>query len=288
MTNPTRRAILTGTAACFLAGTASAADDALAELEAQGGGRLGVAALDTGGGRTLLHRADERFAMCSTFKLALAGAIYARIDRDELSRGDRVAVLQTDLVPYAPVTERHVGGRMTIEALCTAAVRVSDNVAANLLLAQIGGPTGWTAFVRGAGDEISRLDRTETELNTNLPNDPRDTTTPAAMCDTMRALLLGDVLSPRSRARLVRHALGCETGDKRLRAGFPRDWRVGDKTGTSDNGAANDIGIAWPPGRPPILVAAYLDRAGGDGDSRAATLAAVARIVSAAFASPGA
>lgn len=284
---PTRRAVLAGLAAGLVgtigSGRALAADDALALLETRSGGRLGVSAIDTGSGRALDHRPDERFAMCSTFKLPLVAAVYARIDRGELRRGQRIAVRETDLVPYAPVTEGHAGGEMSIEALCEAAMRVSDNVAANLLLAQIDGPAGWTAFVRTLGDDRSRLDRIETELNSNLPDDERDTTTPAAMLGTLRSLLLGDALSPRSRKRLVTHAVRCETGAARLRAGFPAGWKVGDKTGTSDNGAANDVGIAWPPGRAPILVTAYHDHADATGDERAATLAEVGRIVAAAF-----
>ncbi|MDB4995938.1 MAG: Beta-lactamase, partial [Myxococcaceae bacterium] len=231
----------------------------LAEIEARIGGRVGVFALDTGTGRQLAHRPDERFAMCSTFKWALAAAVLARIDRGELSLEDHVPYGPTDLLEYAPITREHVGvGSMTVDALARAAVTVSDNTAANLLLAKIGGPAGLTELVRSLGDVVTRLDRDEPTLNENEPGDPRDTTSPRAMVDVMRKVLCGDALSPGSRARLLGWLRASETGKDRLRAGLPKDWSVGDKTGTGMHGAVNDVAIAVPPRRAPVLVAVYL------------------------------
>lgn len=228
-------------------------------------------ALDTGSGRWLAHRADERFAMCSTFKLLLAAAILSRVDRSMLSLDERVAYAKEDLLEYSPVTNEHVGeGGLSIEALAVAAVTVSDNAAANLLLAKVDGPSGLTSFVRGLGDDVTRLDRREPMLNENAPNDPRDTTSPRAMVASMQALFVGDALSTASRERLFAWLHACETGKDRLRKGFPADWIAGDKTGTGVRGAVNDVAVVRPPKRSPILVASYLS----DSEAPLADLAA--------------
>jgi beta-lactamase class A len=262
--------------------TQAGSEAELRAIEATVGGRLGVFALDTGSRRTLAHRADERFAMCSTFKWVLAGAVLARVDRSELSLDERITYGPTDLLDHAPSTREHVGeGSMTVESLARAAVTLSDNTAANLLLARVGGPAGMTAFIRGAGDPVTRLDRTEPTLNSSVPGDPRDTTSPRAMVGLMNVVLCGEVLTPASRDRLLDWMKACETGKKRLRAGLPRDWVVGDKTGTGSNMAVNDLVIAMPPGRPPILVAAYMSE-GRDEEDRAiheGAHAAVGRLV---------
>ena len=247
--------------------------------------RLGVAALDTGSGRTVRFDADSRYAMCSTFKLPLAAAILGAVDRGGLSLSDEISFGEADLLTYAPVVRANLRrGELTIERLCAAIVQVSDNSAANLLLRRIGGPAGLTRFIRGAGDRVTRLDRFEEELNSNLPGDPRDTTTPAAMLGLMRSLLLGNALRPSSREKLIGWMEGATTGLKRLRAGLPPGWRAGDKTGNGANGAANDIAIAWPPERPPILIASYISGAEVDDEARHAAHAAVGRIVAGALA----
>jgi beta-lactamase class A len=233
-----------------------------AELEtirARIGGRLGVHALDTGSGRRIGLADGERFAMASTFKLLLAAAVLERCDRGVLQLDQQVAYSESDLVPHAPATEKNLArGFMTVEELCAAIVTVSDNPAANLLLTQLGGPAELTRFVRSLGDEVTRLDRMEPELNTNTPGDPRDTTSPRAMVDTTQHVLLGSALSSASRERLIAWLVAAQTGLKRIRAGLPGDWRAGDKTGTGANGAVNDVAIAWPAGRAPILIAIYM------------------------------
>jgi beta-lactamase class A len=247
------------------------------------GGRLGVAALDVASGRWLGHDADSRYAMCSTFKLALAAAILARVDRGALSLTQDVAFGPADLLEYAPVVRANIAlGRLPLERLCAASIEVSDNSAANLLFPLVGGPAGLTAFIRAAGDPVTRCDRTETALNSNLADDPRDTTTPRAMVGLMRALLLGNLLSPASRARLIDWMVGATTAPGRLRAGFPDGWRVGHKSGTGSD-ASNDLGIAWPPERGPILIASYTSGPRETMAVRDAVLADVARQVAAAF-----
>jgi beta-lactamase class A len=172
---------------------------------------------------------------------------------------------------------------MTLAEICAAAIDFSDNTAANLILANIGGPAGFTRFARSLGDTVTRLDRIETALNESLPNDPRDTTTPSAMAANLNSLLLGSSLSPASRNQLTEWLLANTTGGTRLRAGVPANWRVGDKTGTGDHGSTNDIGILWPPNAKPLLVCAYLTGTTASLDQRNATIAAVGRAMSASF-----
>jgi beta-lactamase class A len=242
----------------------------LSEIEASIGGRLGVFAVDTATGRELAHRPDERFAMASTFKWILAAAVLASIGKGELSWDQPVPYGASDLLEYAPVTRQHVDeGEMTVETLAEAVVTVSDNTAANLLLEKVGGPAGLTKFIRANGDSITRLDRNEPMMSANLPDDPRDTTSPRAMVRSMRRILCGPgVLHSMYRATLWQWLRTSQTGKNRLRAGFPKDWVVGDKTGTGNRNAVNDVAVAVPPERirprkeqvaaRPILVAVYM------------------------------
>jgi beta-lactamase class A len=231
----------------------------LAALQSRYGGRLGVYVLDTGSRRAFGLNEQDRFAMCSTFKLLLAAAILAKADTGKIDLEHRVRFGPQDMLPHAPVTSAWLeAGAMNVRQLCAAAVEASDNPAANLLLALIGGPTGLTEFLRGIGDPVTRLDRTELALNTNIAGDPRDTTTPHAMVETVQRLLTGSVLATPSRDLLIRWLVNSSTGLQRVRAGLPQDWKVGDKTGTGTNGAVNDVAIAWPPGRAPLIAAVYM------------------------------
>jgi beta-lactamase class A len=266
-----RRTFLTATGLC-LAGSAilrtAAGASSLADIEAGVGGRVGVMAMDTSDGTEMSHRADERFAMCSTFKWLLAAFVLWQVEQDEISLDERLSYGPEDLLDYAPVAKKHIdAGWLTVGALCAASVTVSDNTAANLLLHRVGGPAELTAFLRQCGDSVTRLDRNEPDLNTNLPGDERDTTTPRAMADSMNRILLGDVLTPPSRNRLTRWLKDTRTGLDRLRAGLPRDWSAGDKTGTGVNGAANDVAIVWPPNRKPILIASYLSESAASAEA---------------------
>lgn len=266
--------------------------DSLERIERRTGGRLGVMAIDTLTGRSIAHRAGERFPMCSTFKIPAAAAVLSRADagRENLER--RIRYGKRDLLDYAPITREHVAaGWMTVDALCAAAVEYSDNTAANLLIAALGGPHAVTAYARSIGDSMTRLDRTEPALNTGIPGDLRDTTTPAAMAKNVRTLLFGDALSRDSKRRLSSWLLACRTGTDLLRAGFPHAWRAGDKTGLGgahnrygDSDTRNDVAFAIPPGRPPIVVAAYLTQAQVRAAQRDAALADVGRLVAADFA----
>ena len=253
---------------------------ALSSIEARCGGRLGVGILDTATGAVSGHRGDERFPLCSTHKALSAAAVLHRVDRGEDRLDRRIHIEAADLISHSPATEAHAGkGGMTLGALCEAAVTLSDNTAANLMFAAVGGPAGVTAFLRAAGDGVTRLDRTEPTLNESRPGDPRDTTTPFAMAATLRALILGSVLRPTSRAQLAAWLVADRTGDTRLRAGVPPGWRVGEKTGTGD-GTANDVGILWPsPGRAPLVVTAFVTGSTAPPAAQDAAIAAVAHLV---------
>jgi beta-lactamase class A len=257
---------------------------AISRIEAASGGRLGVAVRDTGSGKHFSHRGDERFAMCSTFKFLLAAAILARVDKGEESLDRTLPVAAGDILPNSPVSEKHVGGTLSIDTLCEAVIIVSDNAAANLLLAAIDGPAALTGFLRGIGDEVTRLDRYEIEMSEAAPGDPRDTTSPNAMLTDLDRLVLGTVLSEASREKLTGWLIANKTGDTRLRAGLPKGWRVGDKTGTGGHGTNNDVAVIWPPESSPLLVTSYLTESRLDADGRNAVHADVARAVAAAVA----
>jgi beta-lactamase class A len=277
---------------------------AMAQIERDAQGRLGVALLDTGSGLALGWRHDERFAMCSTFKLPLAGWMLARVDQGREQLSARVSYAPSDVVEYSPVSgpRAGAGGGLTVAELCAATVSLSDNTAANLLLARHGGPAALTAYLRTLGDATTRLDRNEPTLNEAAPGDPRDTTTPLAMLQTMQKLVLGDALTPASRTLLQRWLLATSTGDKRVRAGAP-GWTVGDKTGTAgSSGTSNDVAVLWPPagaaiaavsGSPgsagsaghagaqiqaaPVLLTCYLTQSAASPEQRDAAIAEVAR-----------
>ncbi|HZP78453.1 MAG TPA: class A beta-lactamase [Pseudolabrys sp.] len=230
---------------------------ALAALEQKHGGRLGVAIFDTATTALIEHRGDEQFPLCSTFKLLAVAYVLSRVDRKLDSLHRRITYEKEELVPYSPVTRMHTGEGMTLGALCEAALTVSDNTAANLLLDSYGGPAGLTAHLHSLGDNVTRLDRREPDLNEAQPYDTRDTTTPLAMLETVRKIVLGDALSPASRERLIAWLVAGKTGLKRLRAGVPPGSRVADKTGSGGNNAANDIAVIWPPQRAPVVVTVY-------------------------------
>jgi beta-lactamase class A len=272
-------AFVQGGAACAAGLPDTLAAD-LARIEAESGGRLGVAVLDTGSGATVEHRGNERFPMCSTFKLVGSAAVLKRVDQGQERLDRRITFAAGDIVVNSPVTKARVGGSgMTLAEICEAAMTMSDNTAGNLILAALGGPAGFTAYARSLGDSVSRLDRIEPELNEALPDDPRDTTTPLAMLGNVQKLVLGDALAAASKEQLTKWMLGNKTGDTRLRAQLPAGWRTGDKTGAGDRGTSNDVGVLWPPNGKPIVVTAYLTGTSEPADKRNATLAAVGRAI---------
>jgi beta-lactamase class A len=260
---------------------ADVGDTDIKKIEAQAGGaRLGVAALDVATGRRSEHHAQERFPMCSTFKFLAVAAVLHRVDRQQ-ERLDRfISYTQRDILEYAPITKQHLSeGGMTVEALCAAAIVYSDNTAANLLLQTLGGPSGVTDYVRSLGDQMTRLDRMEPALNNVAPGDPRDTTTPEAMLADMQKILLGDALPAPAREKLESWLVQNTTGGEMIRAGVPKDWRVGDKTGRSGKGNTNDIAIIRRPKGETILLCVYAEASAATEGQRARMIAEVARAV---------
>lgn len=232
----------------------------LKALERACGGRLGVFMRDTGTGAEWGQRSDERFPMCSTFKMLATALVLRRADLGLESLDRRIAFGPQDLVPWSPVTERHAaGGGMTLEALCEATITTSDNTAANLIVHSFGGPAALTAFAREIGDDVTRLDRIEPHLNDWRAGDERDTTSPRAMLHSLQQVTLGPVLSASSRGRLLAWLRASTTGGDRLRAGLPAPFVVANKTGSS-RVASNDIAVVWPsPSVAPWLVCVYLE-----------------------------
>jgi beta-lactamase class A len=265
--------------------------DALARFEAiRGtlgpGGRLGVAAIDTGTGRELRFDSESLYSMASTFKFPLAGAVLGLADEGRLSLEEKLPIPPGKPLDNSPAVERYrAEGSLSIVRLCSAIVELSDNSAANMLLRRIGGPEALTRFIRSCGDPVTRLDRFEIELNSNLPGDPRDSTSPAAMMGLARTLVLGDRLSQQSRRHLSTWLTKSVPGADRLKAGLPSPpWLVGHKTGTGANGAVNDVAVAWRSGRAPIVIACYQSGGTADRPVRFAAHAAVGRLVAEAFA----
>jgi beta-lactamase class A len=254
----------------------------LRRLERRFGARLGVYAVDTGSGREIAFRADERFPFASTFKALAAGAVLRKDGLDGLGRAIPVSRLDN---AYSPVTARRVGTSMTLAELCSAAVRHSDNTAANLLLDHLGGPRALDAVLEEIGDDVTRMERREPELNDWRPGQTRDTSTPRALAGDLRAFVLGDVLGRPERARLARWLRANTTGARLVRAGVPEGWVVGDKTGTGATyGARNDIAVVWRPGAAPLVVAILSNRRAADAEHDDALIARAAAVVAAALA----
>jgi beta-lactamase class A len=259
---------------------AEEAPPVLAAYERETGGRIGVYAENLATGAKIAWRPEERFVMCSTFKASLAALALARVDRGEDRLESMVPYSAADLIHHAPVAKQNLAnGAMSVVDMCKAAVELSDNTCANLLLARAGGPAALTAFWRATGDTVSRLDHNEPELNRSPPGDPRDTTTPAAMAGNLRRFVLGEVLSSASREHLTGWMMNCKTGNNRLRAGLPKDWKVGDKTGNNGKDASGDIAVAWPNAGGPVLISAYTQGGAPTAPQLEAVFAEIGRMV---------
>lgn len=252
---------------------------AFSKLEKVNGGRLGVTVINTGTGERVDYRGSERFPMCSTFKFLLASAVLQRVDDRQETLDRAVEIPSKPLLFNSPLTEPNAGSTMSVAALCHSILTRSDNTAANLLLDTIGGPTGITKFCRSLGDDVTRLDRMELSLNESLDGDPRDTTTPSAMADDLKSVLLGNVLSRHSCEQLTLWMESNLTGLDRLRAKLPMSWRTADKTGANGEHTSNDIAVIWPSGRPPIVVTAFITQCVGPERKRAMMLADVGELV---------
>lgn len=258
--NQTRRALVLGIPAlvCWPAFARSAASDPIAEYERATAGRIGVFAINVKTGAKLSWRADERFITCSSYKASLAAFVLSRVDRGEERLDALVPYTVKDTLDlWGPVSKANLAkGAMTVEAMCKAAVVISDGVCANLLMARSGGPLALTAFLRSIGDRATRIDHYEPQLDRVPSGGPEDSTTPAMMASTLQKAVLGNVLSDQSKALLTRWLVGNQT-NPRLRGGLPTSWRIGNKTGHSGRDMAGDIAVAWPRPDTPIVIAVY-------------------------------
>jgi len=259
--------------------SSAAADSSadLARLEERFGARLGVYAVDSGSGRAVAYRADERFAYASTYKALAVGVLLQRTSEAGLDEVVRYG--QEDLVAGSPVSEQHVGTGMTLRELSDAAIRYSDNTAANLLLDELGGPQGLQAGLEAVGDDVTRVVREEPSLNEAVPGDDRDTSTPRALAEDLRVFAVGDALEVGDRALLVGWLRGNTTGAALVRAGVPAGWQVGDKTGSGAYGTRNDLAVVEPPGRAPLVLAVMTRRSEPDAEREDALVAAAAELV---------
>lgn len=247
--------------------------EAARKIEAELGARVGVAVYMPAGNTWWLYNADQRFPMASTFKVLACAALLAS------DVADTPTLLVQDLQDYSPVTKELVGQLVSPYQLCNATMRTSDNTAANLVLEAMGGPQAMTQFVRGLGDETTRLDRAEPELNQGTPGDPRDTTTPRAFATTLHALILGDALPEPERAMLTTWMRSNEVGGPLLRAGVPKDWAVADRTGAGGNGTRGIVAVIWPGEAAPIVTAIFLTETAASMDQRNAAIAELGRVI---------
>ncbi|EYU16621.1 class A beta-lactamase [Photorhabdus aegyptia] len=259
--------------------TPSSLHKQLAELENSTKGRLGVTLINTVNGQEIQYRGDERFPFCSTFKLILVAAVLHKSMSQSELLAKHIHYRESDLLSYAPIARKNLNQGMSVAQLCAATVQYSDNTAANLLIKELGGLEVVNHFTQGIDDPAFRLDRCEPDLNSAIPGDLRDTTTPAAMATSVRKIVLGEVLAAPQREQLIVWLKGNTTGDASIRAGAPADWVVGDKTGGGDYGTTNDVAVLWPPKGAPVVLAVYFTQPQQDAESRRDVLASATRLV---------
>lgn len=255
----------------------------LATLEKNSQGRLGVALINTENNSQITYRGNERFAMASTSKVMAVAALLKESEKQANLLDKNITIKKTDLVTYSPMTEKHLTTGMTLAQLSAATLQYSDNTAMNKILAYLGGPTKVTQFARSINDMTYRLDRTEPELNTAIHGDPRDTTSPLAMAKSLQALTLGDALAQHQRQQLVTWLKGNTTGNQSIKAGLPKTWQIGDKTGSGDYGTTNDIAIIWPENHAPLILVVYFTQQEQNAKSRKDIIVKATEIVTKEF-----
>ncbi|WP_394542023.1 class A beta-lactamase [Pantoea sp. SGAir0418] len=252
-------------------------------LENKSGGKLGLTAVDTSDGMTYSWRGDERFPMCSTSKVMVVAAILKKSESNNNLLTKKITINDGDMVNYNPVTSKYIGSSMTITELSKAALQYSDNAAMNKLLSFLGGPRQATQFARTIGDKAYRLDRNEPSLNTAVPGDSRDTTTPSAMAETLNKLIFGTALKKEQKAKLTEWMKGNTTGLNSIKAGLPDEWAVADKTGSGDYGTTNDIAVIWPKNHAPVILTTYFTQPKKNASARKDVLASAAKLIAEAI-----
>lgn len=257
----------------------STIQQSLADLEKSSGGRLGVVLINTADNSQIVYRGDERFPMCSTSKMMVVAGVLKQSESQKGLLDQLVDIKKKDLVSHSPIAEKRLNNKMSLAELSAATLQYSDNAAMNKLIEQLGGTKKATAFARSIGDKTFRLDRTEPTLNTAIPGDKRDTTTPLAMALSLQKLTLGDALAAPQRDQLVEWLKGNTTGAASIRAGLPTEWVVGDKTGSGSYGTTNDIAVIWPKDKAPLILVTYFTQNEKEAKSRREVLASAAKII---------
>ncbi|NBM88183.1 class A beta-lactamase [Proteus sp. G2661] len=270
--------------ATLWANTNNTIEAQLSELEKYNQGRLGVALINTEDNSQITYRGEERFAMASTSKVMAVAAVLKESEKQAGLLDKNIAIKKSDLVAYSPITEKHLVTGMSLAQLSAATLQYSDNTAMNKILDYLGGPSSVTQFARSINDVTYRLDRKEPELNTAIHGDPRDTTSPIAMAKSLQALTLGDALGQSQRQQLVTWLKGNTTGDHSIKAGLPKHWIVGDKTGSGDYGTTNDIAVIWPENHAPLILVVYFTQQEKDAKHRKDIIAKATEIVTKEFA----
>lgn len=261
-------------------------EEQLNTLEKYSQGRLGVALINTEDNSQIIYRGEERFAMASTSKVMAVAAVLKASEKQAGLLDKNITIKKSDLVAYSPITEKHLTTGMTLAELSAATLQYSDNTAMNKILDYLGGPAKVTQFARSINDVTYRLDRKEPELNTAIHGDPRDTTSPIAMAKSLQALTLGDALGQSQRQQLVTWLKGNTTGDHSIKAGLPKHWVVGDKTGSGDYGTTNDIAVIWPENHAPLILVIYFTQQEQDAKYRKDIIAKAAEIVTKEISNP--
>lgn len=252
-------------------------------LENKSGGKLGLTVVDTSDGTTYSWRGDEKFPLCSTSKVMVVAAILKKSESNTNLLAKKITINKSDMVNYNPITSKYIDSSMTITELSKAALQYSDNAAMNKLLSYLGGPRYATQFARTIGDKAYRLDRNEPGLNTAIPGDSRDTTTPSAMAETLNKLILGNALKKEQKAKLTEWMKGNTTGLNSIKAGLPAEWIVADKTGSGDYGTTNDVAVIWPKNHAPVILTTYFTQPEKDASARKDVLASAAKLIAEAI-----
>lgn len=252
-------------------------------LENKSGGKLGLTIVDTSDGTTYSWRGDEKFPLCSTSKVMVVAAILKKSESNTNLLAKKITINKSDMVNYNPITSKYIDSSMTITELSKAALQYSDNAAMNKLLSYLGGPRYATQFARTIGDKAYRLDRNEPGLNTAIPGDSRDTTTPSAMAETLNKLILGNALKKEQKAKLTEWMKGNTTGLNSIKAGLPAEWIVADKTGSGDYGTTNDVAVIWPKNHAPVILTTYFTQPEKDASARKDVLASAAKLIAEAI-----
>lgn len=265
------------------ANTNNTIEEQLSTLEKYSQGRLGVALINTEDNSQITYRGEERFAMASTSKVMAVAAVLKESEKQAGLLDKNITIKKSDLVAYSPITEKHLVTGMSLAQLSAATLQYSDNTAMNKILDYLGGPAKITQFARSINDVTYRLDRKEPELNTAIHGDPRDTTSPIAMAKSLQALTLGDALGQSQRQQLVTWLKGNTTGDHSIKAGLPKHWIVGDKTGSGDYGTTNDIAVIWPKNHAPLILVVYFTQQEQDAKYRKDIIVKATEIVTKEF-----